>query len=196
MIRSVSPFCAALAVALSLTVPAPAQETAPAATPEQVPLEAGQTYLRDTYTDWAIRCIRGTAEEAQDNCQLYQLLEDTAGNAVSEFTLLPAPPGNEVAAIATVITPLETVLTQGLILAIDDAAMPPKPFVWCNRTGCYSRFSLSAAEIAQMKSGAVATVSIVALANPQARVEVQASLRGFTAAFDALLADVTAAAPQ
>jgi invasion protein IalB len=198
MIRSVLSFSAALAMVLSLTGPALAQATdaAPATTPAEPVIAAGETYIRDTYTDWAIRCIRGTGDAAQDNCQLYQLLEDSAGNPVSEFTLLPAPPGSEVAALVTVITPLETVLTQGLVLSIDDTALPPKPFAWCNRTGCYSRFGVSDAELVQMKAGAVATVSIVALANPQSRLEVQASLRGFTAAFDGLLAEVLAAAPQ
>lgn len=156
-------------------------------------VQIGQTYIREAISDWNIRCIRGEGARAEDTCQLYQLLVDASENPISEFTLLPAPEESDVAALITVITPLETVLTEGLILAIDDVALPPRPFIWCNQTGCFSRFGVSQEEVESMKRGAVATVSIVALAAPQRRIEVTASLRGFTAAFDKLRAEQQAA---
>jgi invasion protein IalB len=175
-------------LSLGLSGPVLAQDSSGAADAaiDTETLPVGQTYIRETITDWSLRCMRGTASLEEDSCQLYQLLTDPSGNPVSEFTLLPAPAGSEVAALVTIITPLETVLTEGLILSIDEMSMPPQPFVWCNRTGCYSRFGISGDEIEAMKRGAVASVSIVALAAPQQRIEVTASLRGFTAAFDRL----------
>lgn len=194
MIRSV--LSLATAIALTLAAPALAQttEATPQAVPEPAALDAGQTYIREAYTDWAIRCIRGNQTLANDNCQLYQLLKDRSGNPVSEFTLLPAPESSDVAALVTVVTPLETLLTQGLVMSIDSDALPPKPFVWCARTGCFARFGVTQAEIDQLKAGAVVTVSIVALANPQSRIEIQGSLRGFTAAFETLKEEALSAA--
>ncbi len=194
MIRSTLSRLSAVVLAVMLAGPVAAQTaegTADAATTEPQP---GQTYIRETLTDWSIRCIRGEGPQAADSCQLYQLMRDQSDNPVAEFTLLPAPSDSSVAALITIITPLETVLTEGLILAVDGEALPPKPFIWCNRTGCYSRFGLSALEIDAMKAGAVSTVSIVALARPDTRVEVTASLRGFTAAFNKLEAEAEAAA--
>ncbi|WP_424970034.1 invasion associated locus B family protein [Dinoroseobacter sp. S76] len=195
MIRS--PLSRLFAVALALTLAGPGAAQTAEGTAEAAPaeLQPGQTYIRETLTDWSIRCIRGQGPQSEDSCQLYQLLRDQSDNPVSEFTLLPAPEGSNVGALITVITPLETVLTEGLILAVDGEALPPKPFVWCNRTGCFSRFGVSALEVDAMKGGAVATVSIVALARPDARVEVSASLRGFTAAFNKLSDEIKAAAP-
>lgn len=193
MIRSSLSRITIFAVTALLAGPALAQDASSpaedAAANEEV--ATGQTYIRETITDWSLRCIRGEGALEDDNCQLYQLLLDTSQNPVAEFTLLPAPEGSQAAAAITIVTPLETILTEGLILSIDETTLPPQPFLWCNRTGCYSRFGVSDVEIDAMKRGSVATVSIVALAAPQQRVEVTASLRGFTAAFDKLKAELT-----
>lgn len=192
MIRSSLPRVMICTIALIMAGPAfsqTAQGTTESAPPSE-DLQPGQTYIRDAITDWNIRCMRGAGTLAEDTCQLYQLLNDPSGNPVSEFTVLPVPENEAgAAAMVTIITPLETVLTEGLILSIDGAAMAPRQFVWCNRTGCYARFAVSEEELAGMKRGAVATVSIVALAAPQQRIEVSASLRGFTAAFEQLSAE-------
>lgn len=194
MIRSVLSLAAAMTLTLAAPALAQTAEATPQAALEPETLEAGQTYIRETYTDWAIRCIRGTQTLANDSCQLYQLLQDGSGNPVSEFTLLPAPEGSDVSALVTVVTPLETLLTQGVVMAIDSDVLPPKPFVWCARTGCFSRFGITDDEVEKLKAGAVVTLSIVALANPQSRIEVQGSLRGFTAAFETLQEEVLSAA--
>ncbi|MEM1079599.1 MAG: invasion associated locus B family protein [Pseudomonadota bacterium] len=196
MIRSTLSHLSAAALALMLASPVVAQTAGETAEAAPAGPQPGQTYIREEITDWSVRCIRGEGPLESDSCQLYQLLRDQADNPVSEFTLLPAPEASEVDALITIITPLETVLTEGLIFSIDGQSLPPKPFVWCNRTGCFSRFGVSALEVQAMKDGAVATVSIVALARPDARVEVTASLRGFTAAFDKLDAEINTSTPD
>ncbi len=45
----------------------------------------GQTYVRDNYQDWQLRCIKTT--DGNDPCQLYQLLVDGDGNSVAEINL-------------------------------------------------------------------------------------------------------------
>ena len=152
--------------------------------------QVGQTYVREVFTDWEMRCIR-TADD-RDPCQLNQLMRDAGGNPVAEFNLLAAPPGGEAAAIANVITPLETLLTANLRLAIDDSQAKLYPYAFCTQVGCFSRLGLTEEEVDRFRNGASATVTIVPAASPNEVVNVTLSLSGFTAGFTALQASEAA----
>ena len=80
--------------------------------------QVGQTYVADNFGDWEMRCIKSA--EGKDPCQLYQLLSDAEGNSVAEFSIFNLPAGQEAAAGATVVTPLETLLTAELRLKVDE----------------------------------------------------------------------------
>jgi len=146
--------------------------------------QVGQTYIREVFTDWELRCIR-TADD-RDPCQLNQLMVDAGGNPVAEFNLLAASPGGEAAAIANVITPLETLLTANLRLAIDDNQAKLYPYAFCTQVGCFVRLGLTEEELGRFQSGSSATVTIVPAASPNEVVNVTLSLSGFTAGFAAL----------
>ncbi|WP_407650476.1 invasion associated locus B family protein [Anianabacter salinae] len=148
--------------------------------------ELGQVYVAETFTDWEMRCVRTEAEN--DPCQLYQLLDDGQGNAVAEFNMFVLPEGNEAAAGATIVTPLETLLTSQITLVVDESQPRRYPFSWCAQIGCFARVGFTGDEVAQFKAGQVATLSIVPVAAPDQRVNISVSLSGFTAAYDALAA--------
>src|SRR5690606_31603987 len=78
----------------------------------------GSTYVQSEQGDWEIHCVR--TEDGNDPCQLYQLLEDSNGSAVASISIFGLPAGQQAAAGATVITPLETLLTAQLTLAVDN----------------------------------------------------------------------------
>ena len=80
-------------------------------------LQVGQTYIAEEHGAWQMRCVK--SEEGKDPCQLYQLLSDDEGNSVAEFSIFNLPEGQEAAAGATVVTPLETLLTADLRLQVD-----------------------------------------------------------------------------
>ncbi len=61
------------------------------------------------FEEWEQRCIR--TESGADPCQLYQLLKDDQGKSVAEFTIFGLPAGWPAVAGATIIVPLETLLT-------------------------------------------------------------------------------------
>ncbi|PRX31971.1 Invasion protein IalB, involved in pathogenesis [Meinhardsimonia xiamenensis] len=150
---------------------------------------AGTIYVAETHGDWEIRCVRtrSGAETPDDPCQLYQLLRDDAGNSVAEINLFPLPqPQGPAVAGATVVTPLETLLTQQLSLSVDGGTPRRYPFSWCSRIGCIARIGFTEAEIDQFRKGASATVSIFAVAAPGRPVELKMSLKGFTAGYKAL----------
>jgi invasion protein IalB len=147
----------------------------------------GSMYVEATHGDWEQRCFR--TEDGSDPCQLYQLLKDAEGNNVAEISMfdLPAESGEAVAG-ASIIAPLETLLTENLRLKIDTGDTKVYPFTWCAGIGCVARVGFTAAEIAQFKAGAKAVITIVPVVAPDQKVEVNLSLKGFTAGYDAMVA--------
>lgn len=171
--------------------PAPAADAAaePAATGDAAataaaPDDMGKPYVAEKFGDWDLRCIR--TEDGADPCQLYQLLkEKNSGNPVSEITLVTLPADSKVAVGATIITPLETLLLEQLSFAIDTGKPVAYPFSFCTQMGCVARLGLTAEEVDKLKKGKSATVTVVPVANPNAKVTVEVSLNGFTKALEA-----------
>jgi invasion protein IalB len=196
-------FTRPLALVLGLAAfaaPAFAQETAPAAgdgvaPPDGTELSMGQEqssvvepYVKGTYGDWKLRCVK--AKDGSDPCELYQLLKDPKGNPVSEISMLGLPEGGQAAVGATVIVPLETLLTKQLSLTVDSGKAKVYPFTFCASVGCFARIGFTADEIAAMQKGNKATVSVVPFAAPDQIVSVDISLKGFTDAYNALKAEM------
>lgn len=147
----------------------------------------GTTYVREEHGDWELRCIR-VPEGQQEPCRLYQLLKDGEGNAVAEINLSDLPEGQQAAAGATIVTPLETLLTQQLTLSVDGGPTKRYPFTWCSEVGCFARVGLSGADVAGFKRGASASITIVPMIAPDQKVVLTMSLSGFTAGYDAVVA--------
>lgn len=145
----------------------------------------GTTYSAGTFGDWENRCVRAP-EGQKDRCELYQLLKDSDGNSVAEISLFGLPAGQPAAAGATIVTPLLTLLTQQVTLKIDDGTAKRYPFYSCGQVGCYARVGFTADEIAALKRGKKATISIVPAAAPDKTVDLNMSLTGFTAGYEAV----------
>ena len=145
----------------------------------------GTTYTTGVYGDWEARCVRAS-EGQQDRCELYQLLDDEAGNSVAEISLFGLPANQPAAAGATIVTPLLTLLTQQITLQIDEGTAKRYPFTWCGQIGCYARIGFTADEIAAFKRGTTATITIVPVAAPDTTVDLSVSLIGFTAGYQAV----------
>ncbi|MFN4153468.1 MAG: invasion associated locus B family protein [Paracoccaceae bacterium] len=146
----------------------------------------GTSYLEASFDAWEQRCIR--TEDGSDPCQLYQLLKDSEGNAVAEFSLFNLPAGGQAVAGATVVVPLETLLTENLLMAVDGGQARVYPFTFCSTIGCVARIGFTAAEVEQFKRGAKAAITIVPVVAPDQKVSVDVSLKGFTAGFAAVSA--------
>ena len=143
--------------------------------------EQPKEIVRETYGDWEIRCTTAT-----NACFLYQLMLNNEGTPVAEFSIVKLPLGSEAVAGATIVAPLGSLLTRGVIFAVDDAEAVQYPFSWCTRPGCFSRFGLTDLIVSGMKSGTNVNISLFSIADAQNAIPVTASLNGFTAAFDAL----------
>ena len=146
--------------------------------------QVGQTYTREEHEDWEVRCVR--TETGADPCQLYQLLQDQEGNSVAEISVFPLPEGSQAVAGATIITPLETLLTAQVALRVDTGEVKRYPFTFCSTVGCFSRIGLTADDLASLRRGANALLQVRPAAAPDQTVDLAISLAGFTAGFDAV----------
>ena len=191
-----------LILALGLAAPSLAQEaTAPAApeaetaAPAEAPADAtaaapaadgiGEPYVQETFDAWQLRCVR--TEDGSDPCQLYQLLkEKESDKPISEISIVALPEGGEAVAGATVIVPLETLLTQQLNITVDAGATKRYPFTFCTEVGCVARVGFTKEDIDGFKKGSIAKISVVPVADPTRTVDVDISLKGFTAGFEAV----------
>ncbi|WP_066818292.1 invasion associated locus B family protein [Frigidibacter mobilis] len=162
--------------------PAPAAET-PAEAGDATP-GIGEAYTEATHGDWEQRCIR--TEDGSDPCQLYQLLRDGDGNPVAEFSLFGLPEGEQAAAGGTIMTPLETLLPEAILLQVDSGDAKRYAFTFCAPIGCVARVGFTDAEIAAFKKGNKATMAITPMAAPDRKVQLNISLKGFTAGYDAV----------
>lgn len=169
-----------LGLSLGLTLPATAQSTT------SPPPANGGTYVKETHGDWEIRCIR--LQDGTERCQMFQALNESPGNPIGEFNIFALPPGQEAAAGAVIVTPLRTLLTEQLAIKFPGLERKRYPFAWCTEVGCLARIGLLPAEVSALRQGASATVTIVPVSTPIAPVEMTVSLRGFTAAFAAMIA--------
>lgn len=142
----------------------------------------GTPYIREAFGDWALRCL--VAEEGTaDPCQLYQLLYDEDGNSVAEISMFPLPSGSRAAAGATIVVPLETLLTEQLQISVDGSPTRQYPFTFCNRAGCVARVGFTAEDISLFKRGNAATLRMVPAVSPENQVILNISLSGFTAGY-------------
>ena len=148
--------------------------------------EVGRTYVASEHGAWELRCVKSDAGD--DPCQLYQLLSDEQDNSVAEISMFTLPEGQQAVAGATIVTPLETLLTANLRLRVDSGKARVYPYSFCSRIGCFARVGFTQGEVDAFKAGSAATVTIVPAAAPDKTVALTLSLSGFTAGWNALLA--------
>jgi invasion protein IalB len=189
-----SAFAGALILAIGTAAPAFAQsaDSAAEAPPAGAGLplgeevsDSGSSYVADTFGDWTKLCERA-GEGGEDPCGLVQLLEDAEGNPLAEMTIVQLPPGGEAVAAATVLTPLGTVLPQQITMRVDDGTPRRYPFLFCDVSGCYARFGLTAAVVESFRRGTAGTLTISSMMAPDQPIDLTISLSGFTAGYGTL----------
>jgi invasion protein IalB len=151
------------------------------------PPEVGKTYVLSIHGDWELRCIKAP-EGQKDPCQLYQLLRDQNDNSVAEINLFNLPNDEKLAAGATIVTPLETLLTRNVVMSVDGAKAKVYPFTFCTAIGCFARVGFTNEDINSFKRGNAAKIVVIPAQAPTQKVELTVSLKGFTAGFDAVSA--------
>lgn len=153
--------------------------------------DLGSTYVKESFDDWQLQCVRSGLEA--DPCQLYQLMKDDQGNSVAEISLFNLPAGSEAVAGASIVTPLETLLTAQVTMRIDSAAAKRYPFTLCASMGCVARIGFTEAELNSLRRGNQGSFVIVPAMLPDQQVQIAMSLKGFTKAYEAVVVANSAA---
>lgn len=159
--------------------PAPGAEAAPTGQPGQ---QEVMEVVKETFGDWQVRCAPQGNE-----CFLYQLAIDQNKNPVAEISILKLPEAAEADAGVTIVTPLGTLLPNGVGMQIDGGQARQYPFAWCSQVGCFARFGLSNPDILSMKRGKGGKIMLISVAAPDHPVVLDLSLTGFTAAYNSLV---------
>ncbi|QFT92985.1 Invasion associated locus B (IalB) protein [Roseovarius sp. THAF9] len=140
------------------------------------------SYIKETFDDWQLQCFR--SEAGEDPCQMYQLLREEGGNPVAEFSLFKLPSEGQAVAGATIAVPLGTLLPQGLKISVDGGKAKSYNYSFCSMGGCFARIGFTQADINAFQAGAAARLTLVPAQAPDQVVEIEASLAGFTAAYN------------
>jgi invasion protein IalB len=148
--------------------------------------EAAAAQLQDgqVFQDWTARCEADPADAAVKRCYVVQAV--VAGEQRQRIMLMAIvyPPGQE-RPLATAILPLGTDLRPGIELAIDDGEPKRYPFSVCMPDGCQAHIPLDDALLAAFKKGVAGSVAF-RRGPDQRAIKVPFSLKGFTAAVNAL----------
>ena len=145
----------------------------------------GDYYKKGQFGDWTLRCVK--SKVLKDPCQLFQLMLNVDRTPIAEFTLNIIEPKGIIIAGATVMTPLETLLTAELTVRIDENEAKIYPFAFCIQKGCVARIGLTEDDLTRYRAGIQATVSMVPAGSPNHQEKLKLSLKGFTAGYKALI---------
>ncbi|MAY86783.1 MAG: invasion-associated locus B family protein [Pseudooceanicola sp.] len=145
-------------------------------------LAVGDRYSKQKFDDWDLACIKTEGET--DPCSLLQILTDEAGNPIAEYSLFRIADGQQAVAGATIIVPLETLLPAQLTIAIDSNPGKRYGYSFCNPIGCIAQIGLTEEDVTAMKRGSTAKISLRPAPAPDQVVELEMSLKGFTAGYN------------
>jgi invasion protein IalB len=143
----------------------------------------GDRYSNGKHGDWDLACVKTETDE--DPCSLLQVLTDPNGNPMAEFSMFRInQQGGQAVAAATVIVPLETLLTAALTISVDGAPGKRYNYSYCSPLGCVAQIGLTQSDVDSLKKGTTATLALRPAPAPDQVIEMKLSLKGFTAGYD------------
>lgn len=138
--------------------------------------------LVETYRDWTVRCVTPSREGATRQCiMVAQAMAEDGQRVVYSVGLRRLDDG---ATVMTVTTPLGVRLADGVVISVEDIALPAAPFVRCLPRGCIANLRVSEENLDLFRAGANLTVRTVI--GPERSIARDISLLGFSAAFTRL----------
>jgi len=154
----------------SLTLPASAQQ--------------GEQLETTAFGDWSREC--GMPPGAtQKLCQLTQWVKNpNGGERIVGAVIIKAQGQQQAAAVLRFIVPLGIWLRPGIDFNIDGKSSAKLSYEFCNAKGCIAQMPLSAGQVAALKRGANANISIRSIRRQ--KLDLKVSLRGFTAGYDSM----------
>ena len=147
--------------------------------------EPGEIYLAGNKGDWNVRCITGNPGDI-NKCEIQQLIYLNENTPIADISIFKLNPGEIAVAAANVMVPLETLLTKKFRVAFSEDNVKEFPYSFCNNNGCLIRMGLKEEDVDAMKKGSASKLSITHISDPNAVIDLNLSLEGFTAAYEVI----------
>ena len=140
-----------------------------------------EPYIKERFENWALKCIKPV--NSIERCEANQIIFNQKQQPVAEISIIKLPKGQVAAAAATIIVPLETILSEGLVLAIQELEPKKYQFKFCNSLGCYSQIGLTDDEVEALKRKEKASIFLKHISSGDQQIVIPMSLDGFTKTF-------------
>ena len=140
-----------------------------------------EPYIKERFENWTLKCIKPM--NSTERCEANQIIFNQKQQPVAEISIIKLPKGQIAAAAATIIVPLETILSEGLILAIQELEPKKYQFKFCNSLGCYSQIGLTDDEVEALKRKEKASIFLKHISSGDQQIVIPMSLDGFTKTF-------------
>ena len=140
-----------------------------------------EPYIKERFENWSLKCIKTV--NSIERCEANQIIFNQKQQPVAEISIIKLPKGQVAAAAATIIVPLETVLSEGLVLAIQELEPKKYQFKFCNSLGCYSQIGLTDDEVEALKRKEKASIFLKHISSGDQQIVIPMSLDGFTKTF-------------
>ena len=144
-----------------------------------------QPYIKETIKDWNLKCV--APQNSIERCEANQIIFNDKKQPVAEISIFKLSDNQVAEAAATVIVPLETILSEGLILAIQDLEPKKYQFKFCNSLGCYSQIGLTKEEVEALKNKERASIYLKHISSGDQQVIIPISLVGFMKTFSKVI---------
>ena len=140
-----------------------------------------EPYIKERFENWSLKCIKTV--NSIERCEANQIIFNQKQQPVAEISIIKLPKGQVAAAAATIIVPLETILSEGLVLAIQELEPKKYQFKFCNSLGCYSQIGLTEDEVEALKRKEKASIFLKHISSGNQQIVLPMSLDGFTKTF-------------
>ena len=140
-----------------------------------------EPYIKERFENWTLKCIKPV--NSVERCEANQIIFNQKKQPVAEISIIKLPKGQVAAAAATIIVPLETILSEGLVLAIQELEPKKYQFKFCNSLGCYSQIGLTDDEVEALKRKEKASIFLKHISSADQQIVIPMSLDGFTKIF-------------
>ena len=144
-----------------------------------------EPYTKERFENWTLKCIKPV--NSIERCEANQIIFNQKQQPIAEISIIKLPKGQVAAAAATIIVPLETILSEGLVLAIQELEPKKYQFKFCNSLGCYSQIGLTDDEVEALKRKEKASIFLKHISSGDQQIVIPMSLDGFTKIFSNLI---------
>ena len=144
-----------------------------------------EPYIKERFENWTLKCIKPL--NSVERCEANQIIFNQKQQPIAEISIFKLPRDQIAAAAATIIVPLETVLSEGLILAIQELEPKKYQFKFCNSLGCYSQIGLTDDEVKALKKKEKASIFLKHISSGDQQIVIPMSLAGFTKTFSKVI---------